>query len=136
MERTFIDSAQHTWIKSTERAGGGGTQLVGRAVPPGHNGCTPQPNDELAVSGFGGTTWYTGTIVAVDFSNKGKPYRTLFKAGSKYSGLALKAGNYGPAVVAPAFGDQPEHVAGGWYYLVPTTEAGGQASSLQPRGNA
>ena len=124
-----VNSPSHTWIKSTERAGGGGTQLVDRAVPPDHNGCTPQPNDELAVSGFGGTTWYTGTIVAVDLSNKGKPYRTLFPADAKYSDLALKPSNYGPAAVTPAFGDQPEHVVGGWYYLAPTIEAGGQASS-------
>ena len=121
-------------IQSTGRGAKPGTpHLVDRAVLPDHDGCTPQPNDEIAVSGFHGTTWYTGTIVAVDLSKKKKPYVAFFAADSSYSDLALLPKNYGPAKVTAGYGDNPEHVIGGWYYLVPTTDAGGRASSARPR---
>ena len=89
-------SSAHTWIKSTERAAGGG---CGRAVLPDHNGCTVQPNDEIAVSGFEGVVWYTGRVLAIDLAQKKSPYETYFPADGKSTHLALKPGGHGPAVV-------------------------------------
>ena len=109
-------STGHTWIQSTQRdAEAAPPHLVGRAVPPDHNGCTPQPNDEIAVPGFRGTTWYTGCIVAVDLTNRKRPYKAFFAADSSYSDLALLPKNYGPATATASYGDSPEHVVGGWY---------------------
>lgn len=120
-------STAHTWIKSTERAAGGGAVLVDRAVLPDHNGCTVQPNDEIAVSGFEGVVWYTGRVVAIDLAKKKSPYETYFPADGKSTHLALKPGNYGPAVVTKGLGGNPDHIKGGWYYLVPTVEASGES---------
>ena len=50
--------------------------------------------------------------------------------------LALKPKNYGPAVVTKGLGGKPDHIKGGWYYLVPTAEAGGESRSARAADTA
>jgi hypothetical protein len=113
----------HCWLLALGRGG----RQERRAYLAEPLGATPQIADKVAVTGFGGSVWYSGEIVAVGVGekgrNRGKPvYTIFFPADMTYvSDTALPESCYGRGIWDPV----KKKCTLGWVFLLPIKEAGG-----------
>ncbi|PHR48911.1 MAG: hypothetical protein COA48_07930 [Cycloclasticus sp.] len=92
---------------------------------------TPEVGDEIAVTGWKGTIWFTGSIISVISSNKastsrrrGKLFYTVFFSNDQtYVDLELTTNSYGPARLKKQRTGQPDTHEHGWLFLVPLSVA-------------
>ena len=63
---------------------------------------TPQLRGELAVTGWGASTWFSGTVTHIAAGRKGSDYTIYFKSDKRYIVTKLPAANYGPGSVGEA----------------------------------
>ena len=116
------------WVEC--RSQFGSTECERRACFAEADGRTPQIGDEIAVTGFGGTIWWSGTIFAMRApkrkQKKPKYFVDVFYTGdkSKTTGLELSERTYGPAqckIESRRVGEthHERNYTYGWVFLVP-----------------
>ena len=100
---------------------------------------TPQINDELAITGFGGKVWYEARIFDMHPPKRGKRSEPIYQCQCFFTADTTKvptplAPSYGPARVT--VGDVrvngktvSDSCSAGWVFLVPEAEVGQQAAA-------
>jgi hypothetical protein len=86
----------------------------------------PQVGDTVAVTGFGGNIWWTGSVEVVSCKTirrkKVLIYTVVFEADEKYSDIPLAMKCYGPAKITPARSGGKDTVKAGWMFVRPKAE--------------
>ena len=127
----MIGDDEQVWVEC--RSQFDSTECERRACFAEADGRTPQIGDEIAVTGFGGTIWWSGRIFAMRApkrkQKKLKYFVDVFYIADKSkTGLELSASTYGPAQckVESRRGDETQHERNytyGWVFLVPVADA-------------
>ena len=127
----------HVWVECCGR----------RGEPPKRRACwvdrgerTPQINDELAITGFGGKVWYEARIFDMHPPKRGKRSEPVYQCQCFYTADTTKVPTplapscYGPARVT--VGDVringktvSDSYSAGWVFLVPEAEVEQQAAA-------
>ena len=83
----------------------------------------PAVGDTVAVTGFAGSVWWTGTIEVIAWETIRKKkvlmHTVFFPADMKTSDLALLPKNYGPAKITKGRGGAKDTVKPGWVFIRP-----------------
>ena len=108
---------------------------------------TPQINDEIAITGFGGTVWWPGRIYALKKSTRKSKFPTfmvdVIHAGdspTRTMDMKLSDATYGPAQCkVGSVRYQSENIADsytlGWVFLVPEVPAAAAAAAAAAPGD-
>ena len=119
---------EQVWVECRSRFGS--TESERRACFAEADGRTPQIGDEIAVTGFGGTMWWSGKIFGMRAPKrklkKPKYFVDVFYTGdkTKTEGLELSETTYGPAqckIESRRVGEtvHERNYTKGWVFLVP-----------------
>lgn len=89
-----------------------------------HECSTPQLRGELAVTGWGASTWFSGAVTHIAAGKRGADYTIYFRSDKKHIVTKLPAANYGPGSV----NEVTQKSKLGWVFLLPTAVAGGEVA--------
>lgn len=128
---TTDEKPGHCWLLALGR----GARQEKRAYLAEQRDAVPQTSDKIAVTGFGGSVWYSGEIVSIGVGEKrrdrGKPiYTIFFPADMTYVTTPLQDNCYGPG----KWDNVKKKCTLGWVFLLPIEEAG-EALGVNSAGN-